>query len=158
MKSQRNELLKKLFHFAMGASLGAILLASVFSRDFASILRMINSALFITATANVSSTCPELAGSYKCLAVGNQAPMKLIISNSHYPNGSTIYKFRYVRSRESTWVRVASREGIKMKDGSHNSCTDQEFIINETKNFLNSAGDYQATINGKTQMICARQK
>jgi hypothetical protein len=158
MKSRENVSLKLFLHFAMGASLGAILLASVYSGEFGSISRRINSALFMSATANVSCACPELAGSYECPAVGNQAPMKLIITNSHYPNESTIYTFRYIRSRASTWVRVASRTGIKMKDGAHNSCTDQEYIINETRNFINADGDYQATVNGKTQMICSRQK
>jgi hypothetical protein len=155
MKSPKNVSLKPFF--AVGAGLGAILLASVYSGKFAPISRMINSALFESATANVSSACPELAGSYECPAVGNQASMKLIITNSHYPNGSTIYTFKYIRSRESTWVRVASRAGIKMKDGVHNSCTDQEYIINGTRNFINADGDYQATANGKTQMICVRQ-
>jgi hypothetical protein len=158
MKSRRHLSRERLWHYAMGASLGAFLVALVFAGDFGHVFRMIHAALFMAASATASHACPDLSGIYACPAHGNQTPLKLFITNSHYANGSTTYKFRYIRSRVSIWERVASREGIKMKDGARNSCTDKEYIINETRNFINAAGDYETTINGKTQMICVRQK
>ena len=119
---------------------------------------LITAALLVATSATASHACPDLSGIYECPAQGNQAPMKLIITNSLYPKGFAIYKFKYIRSRESAWERTASREGIKMKDGTHNSCTDHEYIIDATKSFINAAGDYEETINGKTKMICVRQK
>ena len=122
-------------------------------------LALIVAANFVAASATALNACPDLSGIFECPAQGNQAPMKLIITNSHYSNGFAIYKFRYIRSRESTWERIASRDGLKMRDGSRNSCTDNEFKINETRNFINAAGDYEeATTGGLTKMICTRQK
>jgi len=122
-------------------------------------LTLICGILFIASIPAASRACPDLSGTYECPAQGNQPPMKLVITYFQYSNGLTNYKFRYIRSsRESVWERVASRKGIRMKDGARNSCTDNVYIINETRNFINDDGNYETTINGQTQMICVRQK
>ena len=103
-----------------------------------------------------ASACPDLSGTYFCPPRGTQAAMTLIVTNRPLANGAMQYQFRYIRDRETNLEVTASQQGIKREDGTLSTCTEREMITRGTANFINADGNYEASNNGKTQIVCSR--
>lgn len=92
--------------------------------------------------------------------------MKLVISTTFKPDGSATYTFRYIKPDKVTVSDMdASSLGIISADGHTGTCTGQTLISKfpndvgqGTVNFINADGNFEATYNGKTQIVCVRQK
>jgi hypothetical protein len=107
--------------------------------------------------------CPDLTVSINVRhgSSRQQAPKQLLILTTFNPSGLAAYQFKYIgASKETVSEFNASSRGI----GTVNSCTDKEFILkgpNEagtgTVNFINAAENYEATHDGKSQIVCLRQ-
>ena len=100
--------------------------------------------------------CPDLSGTYHCPQRGNQTPMTLVVSNSRSNDGTTRYRFRYIRESETTLEVLASTRGVADKDGKVAHCNAREMVSDGTSNFINAGGDFEATFAGRTQIVCRR--
>jgi hypothetical protein len=109
--------------------------------------------------------CPDLSGTYECPARPGQPPMTMIVTMKSDAGETATYAFTYISGDTKTSLQaVAGPKGIVGADGVTSSCNGATFMRRDateqgegTRNFINSAGNFESVYGGRTQILCIRK-